>query len=1359
MATDSLSVSLQLVTNSLTSHRQVHSLAFATTPDGQLILASGTEGSLRIWNLTTGDKLRAPLDENTGTVYTVAFATTPDGQLILASGSGDNTIRLWNPLTARVIRRLYGHTDWISTVAFATIPDGQLILASGSGDNTIRLWNLSNGQQLHKLDGHTDQVRSLAFTTTPDGPRLASSGDDGTIRIWNPDTGEQHHQLDGHTGPIRSLASATLNGHPILASGGHDAKIRLWNLSTQEITRTLSGHTNTINSLAFAATPDDELILISGDADGTIKLWDPETGDSHGTPSDSHGDPVQSLSLITAPNNKLILAYSNTSGIIRLRSLAAGQPYDVLLNEHPSVRSLTSFTTDDDELILASGHDDGIVKCWNSTTGYEYGVPFDKNISAVRSLASFTTPTGERVLASGYEDGTIYFHDLTAGLDHVIRLDGHTGPVTSLDFAMLPDEGLILASGSDDLTVRVWHPLTKKLLYTLPNHVDTVHSIAFTITPTRELILASVDGDGTIRHWDPATGKQLNELPTHSGPVTSSALASTPNRRLFLASFYGSDLPRWNIDGTIQIWDSINGQQLNEFPGHEDGSVAHMSFVTNSNNQLLLASAGDDLNIRIWEPLAGKILSTYASVSPVTSIVFAANSDGQLFLAIGDDDGNIILWRVYSPEDSPPDPAPPLSTHALPSRDDELTEDLLGREILAGHLEGVLNQLVASQGGDDRTQGTVVVNIDGRWGSGKSVLAKLTADRLAEIDDGKSRKPGEEATEEQASGDRKTKTQLHLADPIVVWFNAWQQSTVGPRWWTLISQVKHHVEKERSLPSRLLLRSVETGARLFRSKAQLFTGLAILAITIFLLWTSFPADPGTATAPALSFWDKVIEMIGKWDQVGKIVGGIAAFAVILLALGRVLFWTSPAIGKLYLNAESKPLAEVSEILARLRRWTPRQGQLVADWLLTAWLLFCWYPVITGLIASRASSHGSYSSRFSTSLLSLGNWTPTVAIGLTIFGSVVYYFWLWSGIDTPRRPIVLVIDDLDRCSAEDTAEYLETVHTLMRADKTLKRFTRWRTPAPFVVLVLADGRWVRTAFERQYQDFVELGDESRRLGADFIQKLFDHTVLVPELNLDQVWDFVNHVTQSAGPRLTARPAKTTDATIGDSARQDVVVATNEGPGQIGENGEGTNELPAMTETGETPLMPDKEGDGDLHQKPSNSDPGANEPSEDTRVLPFSPSQPDPLEAARVVKQAADEAEAAASIEAVVEDTRHLITTYHQILPANPRLIRRVVNTWGMLTALRKHVRHSEEDDTLIRAAVFFVMFPTLTDELLSSKPLIGVKDILAKKYDGPWKHPDVLRVLQTTDDEIDEANLKPEDFLEPRVLARCYGRQC
>ena len=32
-------------------------------------------------------------------------------------------------------------------------------------------------------------------------------------------------------------------------------------------------------------------------------------------------------------------------------------------------------------------------------------------------------------------------------------------------------------------------------------------------------------------------------------------------------------------------------------------------------------------------------------------------------------------------------------------------------------------------------------------------------------------------------------------------------------------------------------------------------------------------------------------------------------------------------------------------------------------------------------------------------------------------------------------------------------------------------------------------------------------------------------------------------------------------------------------------------------------------------------------------------------------------------------RHLVEDYAEILPANPRLIRRVANTWGMLRTIR------------------------------------------------------------------------------------------
>jgi hypothetical protein len=54
-----------------------------------------------------------------------------------------------------------------------------------------------------------------------------------------------------------------------------------------------------------------------------------------------------------------------------------------------------------------------------------------------------------------------------------------------------------------------------------------------------------------------------------------------------------------------------------------------------------------------------------------------------------------------------------------------------------------------------------------------------------------------------------------------------------------------------------------------------------------------------------------------------------------------------------------------------------------------------------------------------------------------------------------------------------------------------------------------------------------------------------------------------------------------------------------------------------------------------------------------------------------------------------------------MPANPRLVKRVANTFGMLLALGLHLSHHEDDDTIARAAILFVRFPTLVDDLLSA----------------------------------------------------------
>jgi hypothetical protein len=59
----------------------------------------------------------------------------------------------------------------------------------------------------------------------------------------------------------------------------------------------------------------------------------------------------------------------------------------------------------------------------------------------------------------------------------------------------------------------------------------------------------------------------------------------------------------------------------------------------------------------------------------------------------------------------------------------------------------------------------------------------------------------------------------------------------------------------------------------------------------------------------------------------------------------------------------------------------------------------------------------------------------------------------------------------------------------------------------------------------------------------------------------------------------------------------------------------------------------------------------------------------------------------------------------VMPANPRLIKRVANTWGMLLAVQSHPHPNRPadfppKDHLVRAAIMFVRFPSLVDDLLS-----------------------------------------------------------
>src|SRR2546423_9998181 len=80
----------------------------------------------------------------------VAFG--PDGKTI-ASASSEGTVRLWEASTGKPIGRpATGHADFVNGVAFGA--DGKAI-ASASSDGTVRLWGTSTRQTIgHAPTGH-----------------------------------------------------------------------------------------------------------------------------------------------------------------------------------------------------------------------------------------------------------------------------------------------------------------------------------------------------------------------------------------------------------------------------------------------------------------------------------------------------------------------------------------------------------------------------------------------------------------------------------------------------------------------------------------------------------------------------------------------------------------------------------------------------------------------------------------------------------------------------------------------------------------------------------------------------------------------------------------------------------------------------------------------------------------------------------------------------------------------------------------------------------------------------------------------------------------------------------------------------
>ena len=496
-------------------------------------------------------------------------------------------------------------------------------------------WGLPDGAKARLGKGRL--TGNIAHS--PDGARLAVAS---SIGIWLYDavTHQEVALLTGHMDNVLSVAFSP-DGQT-LASGSRDGTVRLWEVNTGTHKRTLIRHAEEVISVAFS--PDGQT-LASGDR-LFVQLWDVNTGtEKHAFRAHSYW--VSSLAF--SPDGQT--ASGGGDGMVQLWDVLGTRKH--AFQAHPSSVSSVAFSPDGQT--LASGSRDGTVRLWEVSTG-THTYTLTGHTSAVKSVAF---SLDGQTLASGSEDSTVRLWDVNTGT-HKHTLTGHTSAVKSVAFSL--DEQT-LASGSEDGAVQLWDVNTGTHKKTLTRDGDAIETMASSLGGET---LASGSRDGTVQLWDVNTGTHKRTLTRHTDAVTS--VAFSPD---------GQTLASSSWDGTVQLWDVSTGTHKGTLTGHTDavtsiafspdgqtlassswdGTVRLWKTVTREHRHELtgylpvfgpdgttLASAGWDRTIQLWDVSTGTHKRTLTGhTDAVWSLAFSL--DGAT-LASGSEDGTVRLWDI-----------------------------------------------------------------------------------------------------------------------------------------------------------------------------------------------------------------------------------------------------------------------------------------------------------------------------------------------------------------------------------------------------------------------------------------------------------------------------------------------------------------------------------------------------------------------------------------------------------------------------------------------------------------------------------------------------------------------------------------
>ncbi|MFF9010904.1 WD40 repeat domain-containing protein [Streptomyces goshikiensis] len=616
----------------LVTRSRVTSLTTVKGAEGRrdsVVVAGDDQGQLHTLR-SDGSTAHAPLPVHAGAI--THLLALPGGRLV-ATGSADGSVAVVDTLQGKIAfvavpRRA---RTWVSSLALYRPADHTPVLLAAFSDGYLAA--------LHPAVFHSVDV--VLPVLSPDSsllcPVASPHGERQLLLFTRNDKvygfdGQTARRLSRHRARVRALLPLPTSGEYAVADERGRVSVHRTDRPATPGARGRHGRGTSVTTLMVTEVEGRSGLLSAG-GDGSVRLWSLPDLVPVGRPLPGHTGAVTAMGQVASNNPRLVTAGAD-------RTVRSWPMTSQTFLDAPRARDRITASAPCPSVphVLASAH-------VRRVCVLDMGTTERRTVLTGHTATAMAWPrvNGKLHLAAALEDNRIVLID-TRSSSHsppsrpAHELSGHFLPALALVSLPGADGNTdLLASASADGRVCVWDPRTAKPLATFPDHRLSVRCLA-THCGRDGVLLASGGSDGKVRLWD--MRRLAQQGPTISCGqhfVNDLAMAPGSDQELLVASA--------GQDTTLKVWNVRTGEQTGQFsPG--DGELSAVTALALPSGRSLFATAGKT-SIHVWDPSADRRILQIVTGEAVMSLETVPDRESGNSLLSATGETSTMLFRLH----------------------------------------------------------------------------------------------------------------------------------------------------------------------------------------------------------------------------------------------------------------------------------------------------------------------------------------------------------------------------------------------------------------------------------------------------------------------------------------------------------------------------------------------------------------------------------------------------------------------------------------------------------------------------------------------------------------------------------------